>query len=151
MMVPISNILSAVADLLSTAFIGETVYTNHVRKGFSRPSCLVFAGKLAVQPVNQSYEQRTVEVCIQTFVEVDERYDSHFQSLLDRAEDILSLFSSCLLRVGTRSLTVLSANCEYEFDLAEVKVLLTWSEEKDNRATAPTAAQYNIHPERLEC
>lgn len=150
-MINISDILPAITGLVKKAFPGEMVYTNRVRQDFVRPSHLVELGKLQIQPENMSYEQRTLDVNMTSIIAVDDLHDSRVETLISRAETILSLFQSQYVKVGDRSITVSNAVCSFEYDFVEVKVMLTWSEEIGENHTVPAAEHYRIKRDGLEC
>lgn len=140
-MVKTKEILQAVKANLEVAFPGEDVHLNRVRENYKRPSNMVQGGKLIIQKEGKYYQERRMDVLITSFAEVDARYDTHYDVLLDRAETIAELFCGSVLPVGERKLTIGDITYEYGYDYAEVRVLLSWGEAIEYIETTAVAQQ----------
>lgn len=149
-MVKTKEILQAIKANLEVAFPGEDVHLNRVRENFKRPANMVEGGKFIIHKENKYFQERRMDVLITTFVDVDARYDSQYDALLDRAETIAELFGGSVLPVGERKLTIGDVSFEYGRDYAEVRVFLSWGETVEYIETAAVAQQIQTNQEIKE-
>lgn len=129
-MLSFNAILDAVVDLLNERFPADKIYTNLVRKGFSRPSFLVELEKIEMEDASAATLELSVPVKVTVFTEVDECHDSHMEGLVRRMAAVQELFAVEGLRVNDRVLHVGMVEGECNYDYAEVTVPLHYLDDR---------------------
>lgn len=140
------ELLNGLKLLVEAALPGETVHTNRVREGFTRPASLVQCGKLRITPLNACMSERQQEMILTSFVEVDAYHDSHFEDLVTRQEKLLAIFADSYIRIGSRCPHVEKLEASYGLDYTEVKATLCWDEVREEPEKT-AAAYYTINKE----
>lgn len=125
------EIMDAVEDLVQERFPTMKAYRNLVRKNFDRPSFLVACRKPSMEDATARTVDRTVQVAVTLFVQVDDYHDSQMNELADLMDNAMELFSCGAIGVKDRYLDVGSVTGEVGYDYAELVVPLSWQDDRE--------------------
>ena len=130
-MVRIKDILDSVEDLMQERFPDHKAYRNMVRQGFERPAFLVAAGKQTMADATARTVDRSMQVKVTLFAEVDDYHDSHLDALGESMASIMELFSCRAISVSDRYLDIGDVTGEIGYDYAECTIPLSWQDDRD--------------------
>ncbi|MGO5023905.1 phage tail terminator family protein [Lawsonibacter sp. LCP25S3_G6] len=144
-MLRINEILDAVDELMKERFPNSDAYRNLTPKDFKRPAFMVEMGKQTMETFTRDLVERTAEVTVTLFEEVDVRHNSQVEALGDRLTLALELFSCPAIQVGDRYLDLSAVHGDYFNDYAQVIFTLSWQDDRDlTPVEVPPLEDYDI-------
>lgn len=144
-MLRINEILDAVEELMKERFPNSDAYRNLTPKDFKRPAFMVEMGKQTMETFTRDLVERTAEVTVTLFEEVDVRHNSQVEALGDRLTLALELFSCPAIQVGDRYLDLSAVHGDYFNDYAQVIFTLSWQDDRDlTPVEVPPLEDYDI-------
>ena len=135
-----NDVLHAMEERIQEKYPGEPVYWDQLPKDFVRPSFTLELQKTETADVNIALVQRTVEVLITCYVEIDAYGDSSQEALNQRQGRMMDLFSSPL-QVGDRWITASVEKGVGAPDQSEVTVTFRWMDGRAGYVDEDTAAE----------
>ena len=149
-MVSFNAILEAGRELLEGRFPGETVYVNLAPSGFTRPSFLAALGEIHMEDAGADTLALSLPLELKAFVEVDSYHHSHIPELITRTAAVMELFAVSGLRVGDRVLGVAETRAEYNYDYADITVLLSYHDDRPGGEDWPLMGEITTKTELKE-
>ena len=141
-MLRINEILDAVEELMKERFPNSDAYRNLTPKDFKRPAFMVEMGKQTMETFTRDLVERTAEVTVTLFEEVDVWHDSQVEALGDRLTLALELFSCPAIQVGDRCLDLSAVHGDYFNNYAQVTFTLSWQDDRETEQAEAALAKY---------
>lgn len=146
-MLPFSDIVEAVKDLVKERFPKWTPYTNLAPKNYKRPSFLVQLGGVEMLDASQACLELEVGVGVLLFTEVDNYGNSKAEELIPALAAVQELFAVEGLRVGDRVLHVTGVRGEPQLDYAQVDLAFHYQDDRPAAGEWPLISEVNINIE----
>ena len=142
------QILDAVDEQLDALFQGIKLYRNVVPNSFVRPSAMTRVSKQTMALRTLSTVQRTMDVLITLFCEVDDYHNTDADELSLQIDKVMEHFSAPGVPVADRVLDIGQMTCNPQADFAEITVSLSWDDDRVvNRPEYETMENLNVRME----
>ena len=141
-MLRINKILEAVEELVQERFPDSKAYRNQVPKNFKRSSFLVSMGEQTMDTCTHGTVERTAQVAVSLFEEVDITHNSQVEVLNDRVTLALELFSCAAIQVEDRCLDISQVSGSNYNNYAQVTFTLSWQDDRETGQTEAALAKY---------
>ena len=142
------EILDAVDRELLTLFPGLTLYRNDTPSNFKRPSAMTRLTNQTMATRTTRSVDRQATVTAVLFCPVDDFHNTDVDALFAMSDLVMEHFSSPALPVADRFLDIGSIQCNVQADFAEIKIPLTWDDDRQCKTTQKDLMQI-LHLDKI--